>query len=174
MLEYETVKQLLSLPKKVKKEETILETVGIDNSFPFCMDYLLMCEQNNEYVFWYSIKQSKKYHLKLSLYLMVNDTRVGLIRIDYNGQHDNPMLPEDQEIVPLEFRIYAGKHFHYNEPHIHYSIEDFKPMAWAIPLSDIKFSVDKIHTQVDIGNAFLAFNKWISLHTQFQFKTLLL
>jgi hypothetical protein len=104
---------------------------------------------------------------------MDNDTRLGLVRVDYNGQHNsNPS--KINEYVPLEFQSYAGKFFNYNEPHIHYYIEGYKPMAWAIPLSDTDFTIQQITSHTDVISAFNAFNKLISLQTQFIINPVLL
>jgi hypothetical protein len=172
MLEYDKVKYLISLPKKVKMNNIVQEIIHMDQNVPFHVSYMLVSEQEVGYIFLYDIKQGKKNHFKLSLYLMDNDTRLGLVRIDYSGQHNsNPV--EINEYVPVEFELYAGKFFKYGEPHIHYYIEGYKPMAWAIPLSCIDFRIQQIKSHADVISAFNAFNELISLNTKFMINTVL-
>jgi hypothetical protein len=172
MLEFEKVKYLLSLPKKVKEDNLIKEEIIINQDVPFVACYVLVSEHDEEYSFLYDIKQSRKNHFKLSLYLMDNDTRLGLIRIDYNGQHSNP--DTTNEYLPSDFLTYTNKFFGYNEPHIHYYVEGYKPLAWAIPLSAIEFDVQNITSHADVMSAFGAFNSLISLQTHFIINPILL
>jgi uncharacterized sporulation protein YeaH/YhbH (DUF444 family) len=102
---------------------------------------------------------------------MDNDTKTGLLRVDFNGRHENPEevienLPED--LLPL-----AGKFFDYNEPHIHYHVEGYKQMAWAKPVKD-NFPVSNITSSTDVLSAFHAFNTIIALETRFTINPILL
>jgi hypothetical protein len=69
--------------------------------------------------------------------------------------------------LPERFYPYIGKSYPYNEPHIHYYVEEGKNLAWAIPLKDIGFNIQTITSHADISSAFMAFNELISLETRF-------
>jgi len=126
---------------------------------------------DNSYTFLYDINQSPKVNLKLNLYLMDNETKIGLLRIDFNGQHQNP-----EEVIgdlPKDLLPFAGKLFDYNEPHIHCHVDGYKQMAWAKPVKG-NFPVSDITSQDDIISAFYAFNTMIALETRFTMNPTLL
>jgi hypothetical protein len=164
MLTIEQVKYLLALPKKVEADNNLHDVINLDQTIPFQHRYHLVSEQDSEYTFLYNIDQSKKNYFKLSLYLMDNETQIGLLRIDYSGQHQNPPANDN---LPPEFQPHIEKFFRYDEPHIHYYVEGYKPLAWAIPLSEIDFEVQQITSNADVISAFIAFNTMISLQTCF-------
>lgn len=104
---------------------------------------------------------------------MDDETKIGLIRVDYSGQHKNPEIIKDN--VPIMFHSYAGKYFNYNEHHIHYYVEGYKTsLDWALPLKVDRFPIKEIKNNSDILNAFYNFNKLINLQTIFNINEKLL
>ncbi len=98
---------------------------------------------------------------------MDDDTKIGILRVDFNGQHENPHTINDN--VPDFLKPYVGMFFNYNEHHIHYFVEGYRTsLDWAIPLNDDNFPVKKISNSNDIIEVFLGFNKLINLITEFQ------
>ena len=167
----EQVDYLLALPKRVEKNGVLEETITFDQQIPFQQRYKLKSPIDDSYTFLYNIDQSAKNYLKLTLHFMDNETKIGLLRIDFNGQHQNP-----EEIVaelPEDLNPYAGKLFTYSEPHIHFYVEGYKPMVWAKPLEN-DFPVQKIISPADVVSAFFAFNKMIQLETRFKINPILL
>lgn len=166
MFTYEEAIELVKLPKKVEIEGELRDNVTFDQPIPFIKKFILLSEANENVSFLYDIKQSKRFLLKLTLYLMDDETKIGLLRIDYNGQHTNPMIINDN--VPSEFKEYLGKHFTYNESHIHYYVEGYKTsLDWAIPLSVDSFPIKEIKNNHDVLEAFYNFNNLINLKTKF-------
>ena len=151
----EQVDYLLALPKRVEKNGILEDSITFDQQMPFQQRHKLKSPIDDSYTFLYNIDQSAKNYLKLTLHFMDSDTKIGLLRIDFNGQHQNP---EDIiENLPKDLHPFIGKHFDYNEPHIHQYVEGYKPMVWAKPLED-NFPVQNIATPEDVVKAFHSFN----------------
>lgn len=166
MFTYEEAQKLIALPKKVEIDGELQDNLEFEQPIPFVKKFILLSEDDYNVSFHYDIKQSKKFLLKLTLYLMDDETKIGLLRIDYKGQHCNPMIIKDN--VPSEFHDYAGKHFTYTEPHIHYYVEGYKTsLDWAVPLSVDNFPIKEIKNNHDVLEAFYNFNKLINLKTRF-------
>jgi len=164
---------LLSLDKKVFHNDTLTDKLCLTQSFPFQHKFELIAPSDSDYTFLYDINQSAKNQFKLTLYLLDSDTRIGLLRIDFNGQHKNPEMITDK--VPEFLHAYAGVFFDYNQPHIHYYVEGYKTtLDWAMPLSDDDFPVKQITKPNDITEAFYAFNKEINLSTNFSINPMFL
>jgi hypothetical protein len=126
----------------------------------------LISPDEADYIFIYDISQSKKNQFKLTLYLLDDETKIGLLRVDYSGQHKNPETITEK--VPVEFHPFAGKFFDYNEHHIHYYVEGYKTsLDWALPLTIDSFPIKKITKLADVTDAFIQFNKIINLITKF-------
>ena len=162
---------LLNLPKKVESNGNIKEAIVFNGAVPIRYSFTLVSLECSGITFQYDINQSEKNHFKLSLYLMYDDEKIGLFRVDYNGQHKNP-----EGIIatlPSKFHQYAGKWFTFNEPHIHYHVDGYKPLAWAVPL-DEKFKIKELNDQSDVVGACLEFNDLINLQTKFLGNGLLL
>lgn len=167
----EQINHLLSLPKRVENSGILEDSISFNQQVPFQHRFKLKSYIDDSYTFMYNIDQSAKNYLKLTLHFMDNDTKFGLLRIDFNGAHQNP-----EEIIsnlPEELHPYAGKYFTYNEPHIHYNVEGYKQMVWAKPL-DSNFPVKNITNPEDVLKAFYAFNSIITLETRFIINPILL
>ena len=166
---------LLKLPKKILQGEKFLSEITINQTFPFMERYDLLSEKDNEYSFLWEIKQSAKNTLKVSLHVQENDGKTGLLRIDYNGGHVNPEKIND--FVPEKFHKYAGKVFTNAEPHIHYHVQGYKTLAWALPLTDDDFEIKTIENKDfnnSLKNIIILFAKTIKIETVITINTLLL
>jgi hypothetical protein len=173
MFNNEQAQYLLQLTKKVIQNDILQENLYFDQDFPFQHKFTLLSPEDNEFTFIYDVTQSAKNRLKLTLYLLDSDTRIGLLRVDFNGQHTNPETITDN--VPEFLRPYAGMFFDYHNHHIHYYVEGYKTtLDWAVPLTDDHFSVKKIDSQNDILQAFYEFNQIINLITTFTINPILL
>jgi len=167
----EQVDYLLALPRRVEKNGILEDTITFNQQVPFQQRYKLKSPIDDSYTFLYNIDQSAKNYLKLTLHFMDNDTKIGLLRIDFNGQHQNP--EEITENLPEDLHPFVGKLFAYNEPHIHQYVEGYKLMVWAKPLGN-NFPVQNIASPEDVANAFHSFNTMISLETRFTINPILL
>lgn len=173
MFTIEQAQYLLKLPKKVELNGKLEDKITLLQEFPFQERYALISPENEDFTFLYEINQSKKNQFKLTLYLLDEETRIGLLRVDFSGQHENPHTINDK--VPAVLHPFVGKFFNYNEHHIHYFVEGYKtPLDWALPLIDDTFPVKEILNPNDIITAFKSFNKIIHLETNFVINPLLL
>ncbi|MDR0304840.1 MAG: hypothetical protein LBH98_08765 [Chitinispirillales bacterium] len=167
----EQIDHLLNLSKMVEINGVLENSVTFNQEAPFKQQYKLKSPIDDDYIFFYDINQSAKNHLKLTLHLIDNNTKAGLLRVDFNGQHQNPEKIKDG--LPKDFHLFAGKFFDYNEHHIHYYVEGYKPLAWAKPLEN-NFPVSSIASHADVISAFTAFNAMITLETRFTINPILI
>lgn len=173
MYTVEEAQALIRLAKKVNINGELQEHMQFDQPFPFRQRLFLTPPTEPDFLFLYETNQSSKNNFKLSLYFMDDETKIGLLRIDFNGQHINPQTLTDQ--VPDIFHPYVGRFFDYNCPHIHYYVEGYKTtLDWAIPLVDDAFPIKNINANSDVLTAFLSFNNLIHLETVFNINPLLI
>jgi hypothetical protein len=157
---------LLNLPKKVEGSIGIMDELTITQQFPFKHEFKLVSPDDTDFEFFYKVEQSKKNQFKMTLYLMEEEAKIGLLRIDFNGKHQNPQTLNNN--VPDFLHAYLGKWFDYNEHHIHFYVEGYKTsLDWAMPLKDDLFPVKEITNANDIVTAFSSFNQRIKLVTNF-------
>jgi len=114
-----------------------------------------------------NIKESEKKSLKISLHHQDNSTQNGLLRIDYNSRHLNPA--EITPSVPDVFIPYAGLWLDEYAGHIHYVVNGYKPLAWAIPLEADNFPVKELTGRLDYAKTLKAFFDKINLKTNITF-----
>ncbi len=163
---FKRVSQLLNIRKKIVISDKLMDEIDFNHEPPIKIQYkLVTIEEEYTVEFLYNINQGTKNMFKISLYLMYNDNMVGLVRLDFSGTHYNPH--EVTEDIPEQFMKYVGKKFDY-EPHIHYHLKGYKPLAWALPISEIGFEFDKIESHNDIIRTCLKFNEMISCVTIFK------
>lgn len=173
MLTIAQAQELIRIEKKIVINGIVNDSLEFNQNFPFQERYTLMSPSNLDYTFLYEINQSKKNQLKLTLHLMEEDTRIGLIRIDFCGQHENPHTLNSN--VPTIFHPFVGSFFDYNDHHIHYYVDGYKStLDWALPLAKDSFGVKEISNNNDVLNAFINFNQIINLQTIITINPLLL
>ena len=166
------IDRLLSLEKKVLRDDgELLDVFTIDEGFPLKMRIDLGSEFDDEARFLLDIKQSGKVSFKMTLHFMENNCKVALSRIDYYGNHQNPM--EVLSSVPLKLCPYAGMLFQ-NENHIHYHVDGYSPLAWAMPLSDTDFPVKDIemgNVSASFAKAIIEFARMLNIKTRINVQT---
>jgi hypothetical protein len=165
---------LLKLPKKIlNKEGNLLPQITINQKYPFYERFELLSEKDDEFSFFWQIKQSSKNTLQISLHVQEDDSKTGLLRIDYNGGHTNPQIIN--KYVPERFHMYAGKQL--TESHVHYYVQGYQPLAWAIPLEKDDFAVKEIsgnNFNTTLTEIIKLFAKTINIETVININTLLL
>lgn len=68
------------------------------------------------------------------------------------------------EYVPSIARDYQGRYI--KESHLHFYVEGYKPLAWAIPLQVSDFPVKSIQNSENLFSALEAFCSKINLTTK--------
>jgi hypothetical protein len=97
------------------------------------------------------------------LHFQEDEASIGLLRVDFNGRHRNPETITDK--LPEVFKPYAGQWI--EESHIHYFVEGYKPLAWALPLTaDETFAIKTFNDISTIGEVLNEFGRKINLKTE--------
>jgi hypothetical protein len=163
MITQDIADYLLGLPKKIIEDEELLETFEFAPRIPIVERLYAASVADKDVSFFIDIKQSSKKILKITLHFQEDNANILLLRVDFNGRHLNPESINDK--VPDEFKQFAGKWI--EESHIHYYVEGYKPLAWAIPLSnDDSFAVKEFNDVNDVGIIIQEFGKRINLQTR--------
>lgn len=163
---------LVNLSKKIVENDVFKETVTFKQEFPFRKNFILASEEDNEFIFLFEINQSSKNQLKLTLLFQEDESKIGLLRVDFNGKHKNPETVNNT--LPEVFIEFAGKWFDYNEHHIHYFVEGYSPLAWAIPLTNDTFPVKDLLSNTDIIDSIKFFCEKIKLKSEIIINEILL
>jgi hypothetical protein len=158
---------LIGLDKYVVQNGEIINTFLLDIQFPMSFRLTLSTPDDLDQNLLIDIKESDKKSLKISLHHQDNSTQNGLLRIDYNGRHLNPV--DIIQTVPEIFRPFAGQWLDDYAGHIHYVVDGYKPLAWAIPLELDDFPVKEINGREDYAQTLNAFFQKINLKTTITF-----
>lgn len=172
----EQAQYFLALPKKIVQGDKILDRCIIDQAMPFNQRYELVSEEDTDCTFLWKITQSGKVGIRVSLHYQDNDSKIGLMRIDYNGGHRNPSTITDT--LPAKFHPFVGKQFKNHEHHIHYHVEGYQSLVWAIPLVDDEFEIKELDDNPQFYATFARiiqlFAKTVNIETKLDINTLLL
>lgn len=167
MLTNQEVDRLLGLPKKVVEKGSVLDSVVLrfENNIRNGIRHKLYAPQEPDITFLLAIGRSRRNNLKLSLHFQDDTTKQGMLRLDYNGTHKNPETITPT--LPAKFKPYVGKQFDYSEHHMHYHVEEYPSLAWAIPLTDDDFPLKTLNDVNDAFSAAVYFAQRINLQTKF-------
>ena len=168
MLTNQEAKNLIALPKQIIVGGNALGYTPL-HLHGGRVKYHLRCAPSDNISFLMEITQATKgpnKGLKISLHFQEDDEKIGLLRVDYFGQHKNPDRVTAH--LPAALKPYAGKWFRYEDHHIHYYVQGYKSLAWAIPLKDDAFPYKQVTSRNDLYPAAQAFGARINLQTQFR------
>ncbi len=171
----EQAEYLIHLKKKILQNDNVVDILNIDQAFPMNFRYELVSEDDDEFSFLWEVTQSSKNTLKISLHFQEDESKIGLLRVDYYGTHQNPF--STKEDLPEKFKPYVGKFFTYEECHVHYHVEGYKPLAWAVPIADSEMDTKEIsegNINQQMISAILDFAKIINVETKITINSLLL
>jgi hypothetical protein len=163
----ELAEYLIGLDKYIVQNGEIAKTFSIEILYPMSFRLTLSAPDDLDQNLLLDIKESEKKTLKISLHHQDNSTQNGLLRIDFNGRHLNPV--DITPTVPEIFRPFAGQWLDEYEGHIHYVVEGYKPLAWAIPLELDDFPVKKLNGREDYIRTLNAFFQKINVKTVITF-----
>lgn len=131
MISQDQADYLLSLPKYIIEGENILVLKDYSPTFPINDRIYIISKDDDAYSFFIELQQSRKNQLKLTLHFQEDDINIRLLRVDFNGRHKNP--ESGNPVLPNICRPYIGLWI--EESHIHYYVEGYNPLVWAIPLN---------------------------------------
>lgn len=158
---------LLGLDKYVVQNGGTVENYLLDIQYPMSLRLMLSAPDDLDQNLLVDIKESGKKSLKISLHHQDNSTQNGLLRVDFYSRHFNPV--DILDTVPEKFRPFAGQWLDDNAGHIHYVVDGYKPLAWAIPLELDDFPIKELNGREDYTNTLKAFFQKINLRTVFRY-----
>lgn len=170
----EQATELIGIKKSIILNDTRQDSVTINQTFPMNIRFELVSDQNDDFSFLWEITQSAKDTLRISLHFQEDDSKVGLFRVDYNSGHKNPEI--DNGMLPERFRPYIGKHF-VNESHVHYHVDGYRTLAWALPIDVTEIEIKEIGEENKnnmMAAAINSFARLINLETQIIINKMLL
>lgn len=165
MFSNELANKLINLPKNIEGGTMTINLLDEKTRL------ILNNVDEPEYNFLFEVTSHRKITFKISLHNQEDNTKEGLMRVDYKGGHKNPEVIN--AFVPEIVKPYVG-YFFQNEPHIHVYVEGFKDLAWAVPLSAYNFPILDINNTDDFSGAIRAFAKEINIVTPFEIQNMLL
>ena len=165
MLTTEQAIDFIKLPKKIFVDGKLRDTIFLEQTFPMDVRLEICAIEDSNLTFLWSIKQSSKMSIRISLHCQQDDSHIGILRVDYNSGHKNPEeAPKD---LPKILKPYIGKEFTINESHVHFHITgETQQMLWAIPIEVSDMPVKTFDaTAEDIENVIIEFAKLINIQT---------
>jgi hypothetical protein len=164
MISEEKAQYLLQLSKHIQINNKLIDKHQIVLHYPIDVKLFLQSKEESEYEFVVAIIESEKRALKLSLHCLEKSNSIGLLRIDFQGRHQNPF--EIKRNVPVKFHKYAGQFLDDYGGHIHFVIDGYKPLAWALPLEEDEFPCKEITNDDEYSDIIKAFFNRISVKTE--------
>lgn len=158
---------LLGLDKCVVQNGSPVQSYFLDIQYPMSFRLTLSAPDDLDQNLLVDIKESDKKSLKISLHHQDNTTQNGLIRVDYHSRHLNPV--DILDTVPEKFKPFAGLWLDDYTGHIHYVVDGYKPLAWAIPLELDDFPLKELNGREDYARTLNAFFLKINLKTDIRF-----
>ena len=167
-MDVELANYLLSLDKYIIESNNELKNKQLQLESPLKLRLNLIAHDDPDQVFLVDIKESEKKALKISFHYQGDTAQYGLMRVDYYSRHKNP--EEILDTVPENFRQFAGVFLDEFAGHIHYIIDGYSPLVWAIPLEYDDFPVKDIRDINDITSVMTAFFEKINLKTKLKYE----
>lgn len=158
---------LIGLDKYILSEGELTKSFLVNIGFPMSFRLMLSSPDDLDQNLMVDIKESEKKTLKISLHHQDNSTQNGLLRIDFNSRHFNPV--EITPSVPEAFIPFKGLWLDEYAGHIHYVVDGYKPLAWAIPLEFDDFPVKNLNGSEDYSKILNAFFEKINVRTKFSY-----
>ena len=166
---------LLQLKKKIILNDEVKDRISIQQTCPMNLRYDLVSDDDDEFSFLLEISQSSKNNLRISLHFQEDDSKIGLLRVDYNSGHHNPEIARDD--LPELFRPYIGKWFTNEESHVHYHVDGYKSLAWAVPIEATNVQTKEIEDGemlANFVNAIMEFAQMVNIETVIMINRLLI
>ena len=160
----ELANYLLGLEKHIIENDVLIDNKQIQIESPVKLRFILGSKEDPDQSFLVDIKESDKKALKIAFHHQDDTTQYGLLRVDYYSRHKNPV--EILHTVPEHFKPFAGIFLDDYAGHIHYVVDGYSPLAWAIPLEFDDFPVKDITDVGDISSVLSAFFERINLKTK--------
>lgn len=175
LMTFEEVQELLGKSKKLVADDgQLMDAYYLDQKVPLTIKFDLTDTETQKLKFRLAVQQSSKIGYKINFHMMDVNGYIGLSSLDINGSHWNPIEITDK--VPGFVAGHASEHI--ITSHLHYYVEGYKPLAWALALSDTKndllkdVSTTSTHIHVDVISSLLGYLKYLNVATKFTINTM--
>ena len=158
---------LIRLDKYIFTDGEPAERFQIEIQYPMRFGLDLGTPDDDDQCLLLDVWESEKMAMRISLHHQDQATQHGLLRVDYGGGHKNP--EEIIDSLPEKFHPYAGLRLNHQGGHIHYVVDGYKPLAWAIPLEADDFPVKSVAQREDYPRTLQAFLARINVKTEITF-----
>jgi len=155
MFTNEEALSLIETEKVLKDPTQIIDLAAYKNRI------YLIAPNEPDYEFFLEVTSNQKIQFKISLHHQESYSNIGLVRLDFKGRHQNPA--EANSSLPERFKPYIGKFFEKDEPHIHFYVEGYKPLAWAIPLADLDIEPQEVQNMTNFNDIIVNFSSIINV-----------
>lgn len=161
----EEAEQLLHMEKKIVWNDTLQDTYYLRTPTDF-FARLPMRSLDGNNLFLMQISQSPYKQIKIDFHFQENCQYIGLLRVDYHSIHKNPETMNEH--VPPIAQKYCGHLI--DDSHIHFYVEGYRRLDWAIPLTVSRFPIKDIRMEDpdSLLSALRAFSAHIGLTTKIQ------
>lgn len=161
MISNQVAEDLLKIPKYVISKNARLSALNFNAPAVWNKKIWLEGDYDGDiYIFLWNIYQSEKVRLQMNLHVQEDDSKIGIIRIDYNKGHKNPEVLLSS--VPSKFHPYVGQKIETH--HVHYHVEGYETLAWALPIEVDGFPLKDI-TDSTIPSIIYSFANTINIST---------
>jgi hypothetical protein len=160
----EYAEHILGLEKFITQDGGIVRTLRLSLDTPLNIRWKLKAPAEMELDLRVEIQESPKKALKIGFHHQDDTSQHGLLRVDYHSRHRNPV--ELTDAVPHKFHPYAGMYLDQWPGHVHYVVDGYPMLAWAIPLEADSFPVKDIQGVEHVHHAVMAFCKRLNIATQ--------
>lgn len=167
---FKEVQDLIAKPKKLVADDGHqLDFYYLEQNVPFNVELNLTDTETRKLKFRINVTQSQKVGYKISFHMMDTNGYIGLSRLDINGlAHTNPKEVTDK--VPDFLKPHASERI--DTSHLHFYVEDYETLAWALPLVDVNnenikdISTTTTNLSVDIVEALRGFLSYVNVKTK--------
>ncbi len=161
MIDTKIADDLLKIPKFVISNNKRQKSLNINAPSIWNKKIFLEGSYNGDsYLFFWKIYQSAKIRIMMNLHVQEDDSKIGIFRIDYNKGHKNPEVLKPS--VPTKFHPHVGQKI--DTHHVHYHVEGYETLAWALPIDDDEFPYKNISDQL-IPDIIVSFAQTINIQT---------
>lgn len=167
---FKEVQDLIAKPKKLVADDGhLIDSYYLEQNVPFNVELNLTDTETRKLKFRINVTQSQKVGYKISFHMMDTNGYIGLSRLDINGlAHTNPKEVTDK--VPNFLKPHASERI--DTSHLHFYVEDYETLAWALPLVDVNnenikdISTTTTNLSVDIVKALRGFLSYVNVKTE--------
>lgn len=161
--------RLIALEKKVIEDGVLRVRIRVNFSESGKIRIPIASVNQVGELFFLEITQSDKNAVKISFHHQEKQSNTPLLRIDFNSRHKNPA--EIKPTLPQKFWPFAGIYLDQYEGHIHYVVDGYDTLQWAIPLEEDPFPYKTVGEPPELAKLLTAIFALLNVKTEIQGET---